>query len=85
VFYLSNALIDFYRTGEEGGVKDYAAKALRRIWLAERFSWWMTTLLHKFDEEPFDNRVKRAELDFLAHSRAAKMAFAENYVGLPYD
>lgn len=85
VFYLSNALIDFYRNGDEAGVKDYAAKALRRIWLAERFSWWMTTLLHKFDEEPFDNRVKRAELDFLAHSRAAKMVFAENYVGLPYD
>ena len=85
VFYLSNALIDFYRSGDEAGVKGYAAKALRRIWLAERFSWWMTTLLHKFDEEPFDNRVKRAELDFLAHSRAAKMVFAENYVGLPYD
>jgi len=85
VFYLSNALIDYYRADDETGIEHYAEKALRRIWLAERFSWWMTTLLHKFDEEAFDVRVKRAELDHLVHSRAAQTALAENYVGLPYD
>ncbi|MDQ0317675.1 4-hydroxybenzoate 3-monooxygenase [Amorphus orientalis] len=85
VFYLSTALISYYKTGAETELHDYSAKALRRIWLAERFSWWMTTLLHKFDEEAFDVRVKRAELDFLMSSRAAQAALAENYVGLPYD
>lgn len=85
VHYLSSGLIEFYRSGDARGLQDYSAKALRRIWLAERFSWWMTMLLHSFDEGAFDVRVKRAELDFLAHSRAAQTALAENYVGLPYD
>ncbi|MEW5422098.1 4-hydroxybenzoate 3-monooxygenase [Amorphus sp. 3PC139-8] len=85
VFYLSSGLIDFYRAGDDSGLSGYSAKALRRIWLAERFSWWMTTLLHKFDEEAFDVRVKRAELDYLMSSETAQRALAENYVGLPYD
>ena len=85
VHYLSQALIDWYRTGDEAGLKGYSARALARIWKAERFSWSMTMMLHQFPEEGgFGARMQRAEFDFLAASRAAQTALAENYVGLPY-
>ncbi len=85
VHYLSEALIAYYRTGAEAGLRDYSAKALRRIWKAERFSWWMTMLMHRFpDAGPFAARMQEAELDYLTGSRAAMTAMAENYVGLPY-
>ena len=83
VSYLSSALIDFYR-GDETGLKSYSARALARVWKAERFSWWMTKLLHKFPEEgDFGRRMQLAELEYIAASRAAQAALAENYVGLP--
>jgi p-hydroxybenzoate 3-monooxygenase len=86
VHYLSNALIAFYETGDEAGLKSYSERALRRIWKAERFSWSMTMLLHRFPENgAFGNKMQLAELDYLIGSKAAKAAFAENYVGLPYD
>lgn len=86
IHYLSTALIDFYRTGSEAGLAGYSERALARVWKAERFSWWMTGLLHRFFEAgAFDARVQRAELDYVLHSRAAMTALAENYVGLPYD
>jgi p-hydroxybenzoate 3-monooxygenase len=86
VHYLSNALIVFYETGDEAGLKSYSERALRRIWKAERFSWSMTMLLHRFPENgAFGNKMQLAELDYLIGSKAAKAAFAENYVGLPYD
>ncbi len=86
IHYLSTALIDFYRTGSEAGLLAYSERALARVWKAERFSWWLTGLLHRFaDASPFDARVRRAELDYLLGSEAAKTALAENYVGLPYD
>lgn len=84
VKYLSGALIEHYRERSDAGIEHYSERALRRIWKAERFSWWMTTLLHRFPEQGvFDQRVQEAELDYVVHSRAASTALAENYVGLP--
>ena len=63
----------------------YSGTCLRRVWKAERFSWWMTSLLHRFHaQSPFDYRVQVADLDYLTGSRAASTALAENYVGLPF-
>ncbi len=85
IHYLHNALIDWYRKGETAGLDSYSQRALARIWKAERFSWWMTQLLHKFPEnEGFGDRIQRAEFDYLMSSKAAQTALAENYVGLPY-
>jgi len=85
VYYLSRALIAYYRQGEEGGLKSYSDTALARVWKAERFSWSMTMMLHRFPEDgDFAARIQRAELEYLAGSKAARAALAENYVGLPY-
>jgi p-hydroxybenzoate 3-monooxygenase len=84
VRYLSQALIEFYREKSAAGLDRYSSTALLRVWKAERFSWWMTTLLHAFPDRPFDTKLQAAELDFLFKSRAAATAFAENYVGLPF-
>ncbi|MEM1045332.1 MAG: 4-hydroxybenzoate 3-monooxygenase [Pseudomonadota bacterium] len=85
IHYLSTALIDWYRAGSDAGLKSYSDRALARIWKAERFSWSMTKLLHTFPEDqPFDRRMQETELAYLAGSKAAQMALAENYVGLPY-
>jgi len=85
VRYLSEALIAFYRDRDPRGIDEYSAKALRRVWKAERFSWWMTTMLHDFpDSGEFGRRIQVAELDYLFSSRAALTSLAENYVGLPY-
>lgn len=85
IYYLSRALIAFFRDGDESGLKGYSERALRRVWKAERFSWWMTMLLHRFaDDDGFTRGIRRAELDYLVSSRAAMTALAENYVGLPY-
>lgn len=86
VYYLSQALIGFYRSGDETGLTGYSARAARRVWQAERFSGWMTGLLHAMpDGDAFGRRMQQAELDYLVSSRAAMTSFAENYVGLPYD
>src|SRR5262250_2115576 len=85
VYYLSSALIEYYRSGSSSGLDSYSARALRRVWQAERFSWWMTTLLHRFPEHgPFGEKVQIAELEYLVGSRVAMTSLAENYVGLPY-
>jgi p-hydroxybenzoate 3-monooxygenase len=85
VRYLSDGLIQHYRDKSSAGLDAYSAKALRRIWKAERFSWWMTSTLHRFpDTGEFGHRIQLAELDYLVGSRAASTALAENYVGLPY-
>ncbi|HMB73811.1 MAG TPA: 4-hydroxybenzoate 3-monooxygenase, partial [Gammaproteobacteria bacterium] len=79
------ALIDFFRRGDEAALADYSRRALVRVWKAERFSWWMTKLLHRFPENTeFDERIQQAEFDYLQSSRAAQKVLAENYVGLPY-
>lgn len=86
VYYLAEALSKRYRADSEGGLQCYSAVCLRRVWRAQRFSWWMTTLLHTHDDEsPFDRRRQMAELDYLTSSRAAATSLAENYVGLPLD
>jgi p-hydroxybenzoate 3-monooxygenase len=85
VHYLSEALIEHYRTGGTAALDAYSARALRRVWQAERFSWWMTALLHRFPETgPFGWKMQLAELDYIASSPAAAKAMADNYVGLPF-
>jgi p-hydroxybenzoate 3-monooxygenase len=85
VRYLFDGLVEHYRHGRSGGLDAYSERALTRIWKAERFSWWMTMLLHRFpDEGPFGEKIQQAELEYLFSSRAALSALAENYVGLPY-
>jgi p-hydroxybenzoate 3-monooxygenase len=84
VHYLAEALTDAITTGSTAGVDEYSDRALARVWKAVRFSWWMTTLLHRFPENgEFGHRIQRAELDYLSSSEAAQRALAENYVGLP--
>jgi p-hydroxybenzoate 3-monooxygenase len=84
--YLSRALIRFYRSGDTEELDGYSERCLRRVWLAERFSWWMTSILHRFpDAGEFGARIQRAELEYLARSRAAATALAESYVGLPIE
>ena len=84
VAYLSDALIAYFRRGDESGLRDYETRALARIWKAERFSWSLTKLMHRFPEDgAFERRMQQAELDYLAGSPAMQTAIAENYVGLP--
>ena len=83
--YLSEALIEYFSGGSTAGLDAYSSRALARIWKAERFSWWMTSMLHRFPEVgPFGHRIQLAELEYLVSSEAASASLAENYVGLPY-
>lgn len=85
VYYLWQGLRRHYRDGDDDGLDAYSDSALARVWKAERFSWSMTRLLHRFPEQSaFDLRMMRAEMDYLMSSVAAQSALAENYVGLPY-
>ncbi|MCG6203278.1 4-hydroxybenzoate 3-monooxygenase [Rhodopseudomonas sp. HC1] len=85
IYYLSRALREFYGEKSSAGIDAYSEKALRRVWKAERFSWWMTSMLHRFpDSDAFSQRIQTAELDYLISSQAATTSLAENYVGLPY-
>ncbi len=85
VHYLQRALVAWYKTGAADLLERYSETALARVWKAERFSWWMTGLLHRLhDEASFEAQMQIAELDYIASSRAAQTALAENYVGLPY-
>lgn len=85
IHYLYHALRDHYLDGDSAGIEGYSAKALLRVWKAERFSWWMTTLLHRFpDQTEFDLKMQQAEIAFLRDNDAAQKVMAENYVGLPY-
>ena len=86
VRYLQEALVAFYRNGDQSLLTAYSARCLRRVWKAQRFSWWMTTLLHADSAAPsFDRRRQGAELDYVTSSQAAMTSLAENYVGLPFD
>ena len=85
VHYLAIALREFYAEKSAAGIDDYSRRALSRVWKAERFSWWMTSMLHRFpDTDAFSSRIQIAELNYLIESDAAKMSLSENYVGLPY-
>jgi p-hydroxybenzoate 3-monooxygenase len=84
VKYLSSAFIEFYQDKSRAGIDHYSEKCLRRVWKAERFSWWFTSLMHRFTEAgAFGQKLQEAELDYLVGSTAASTALAENYVGLP--
>jgi p-hydroxybenzoate 3-monooxygenase len=82
---LYRALAEYYRTGRSEHIDRYSERCLRRIWKAVRFSWWFTSLTHKFSDDPFSHRLQLAELDYLTGSAAALTGVAENYVGLPFD
>ena len=83
---LSMALAEFYASGSQQPLERYSKVCLRRIWKAQRFSWWMTSMLHRFDEHSdFERRVQLAELDYVTSSLAAATSLAENYVGLPFE
>ncbi len=83
---LARALTTYYQTGATELLDSYSQTCLRRIWRAEHFSWWMTSLLHRFpDATPFQQRLQLSELDYVTNSRAASASLAENYVGLPFD
>ncbi|MHC9086870.1 4-hydroxybenzoate 3-monooxygenase [Luteimonas sp. RIT-PG2_3] len=86
VKYLSSAFDTFYNARSESGIDTYSQRCLARIWKAERFSWWLTRLMHRFpDDAAIEQRFQQAELDYLVRSEAGQRTFAENYVGLPLD
>ena len=86
VVYLSRAFAAFYKRGDDALLRGYSAKCLRRVWKAQRFSWWMTQIMHRFpDETAFDHRRQLADLDYLTSSESAARSLAEQYVGLPLD
>ena len=83
---LAQALAAFYREGDEEGLERYSSRALKRVWRAEHFSWWMTSMLHRFGPgDAFQERLQLAQLQYVTSSRAGAESLAENYVGLPFD
>jgi p-hydroxybenzoate 3-monooxygenase len=81
---LSRAITEHFRSGRTELLAAYSATALGRVWRAEHFSWWMTSMLHRFpDADPFQLRLQRSQLDYVTQSRAAAVSLAENYVGFP--
>ncbi len=86
VWRLANGLEEFYATGRDTLLREYSERGLRRTWRAQRFSWWMTSVLHRTEDGgDFDHRRQLAELEYLVSSRAAMTSLAENYVGIPLD
>jgi len=86
VVMLSEALVEHFHEGSDAGIDGYSARALARVWKAERFSWWFTSLTHRFpDRDGFDRKMQIAELAYIKGSRAAQITLAENYVGLPLE
>ena len=85
IYYLYHAMVAHYKDGDDSGLDNYSAKALARVWKAQRFSWWMTTMLHTFpDNIAYDHKLQDTELAYLFSSEAAQSSLAENYVGLPF-
>ncbi|MBW8313511.1 MAG: 4-hydroxybenzoate 3-monooxygenase [Hydrogenophaga sp.] len=86
VKYLSNAFVEFYQDKTEAGIDSYSERCLKRIWRAERFSWWFTSIMHNFpDDGAITGKLQQAELDYLMHSESGLKTIAENYVGLPLN
>jgi p-hydroxybenzoate 3-monooxygenase len=85
VYVLSRALAEFYRSHTTEALERYSHTCERRVWRAQRFSWWMTSMLHRHEGNPFDERRQLAELQYVATSRAAAQSLAENYVGFPIE
>ena len=85
IYYLYHAMVAHYQRGDDSGLENYSAKALARVWKAQRFSWWMTMMLHTFpDSLDYDRRLQETDLAYLFSSEAAQRSLAENYVGLPF-
>jgi len=85
IYYLYTGLVNFYKNNDATGLDNYSEKALARVWKAQRFSWWMTTMLHNFPDTPaYEQKLKETDLAYLFSSEAALSSLAENYVGLPY-
>ncbi len=85
IYYLYHALVAHYEKRDDSGLEGYSEKALARVWKAQRFSWWLTTLLHRFpDNIPYDIKLQDTELSYLFSSETALRLLAENYVGLPF-
>ena len=85
IYYLYHAMIDHYANSDDKGLEAYSNRALARVWKAQRFSWWMTTLLHKFPQNsPYENKLQDTEIQYLFSSDKALASLAENYVGLPF-
>jgi p-hydroxybenzoate 3-monooxygenase len=85
IYYLYHAMLAHYQDGDDSGLDNYSAKALARVWKAQRFSWWMTSMLHTFpDSIAYDQRLQQTDLEYLFSSEAAQASLAENYVGLPF-
>jgi p-hydroxybenzoate 3-monooxygenase len=85
VYYLYHAMVDHYKKGDDAGLDGYSQRALARVWKAQRFSWWMTMMLHRFPGNiPYDDKLQETDLAYLFSSDAALRSLAENYVGLPF-
>jgi p-hydroxybenzoate 3-monooxygenase len=83
---LARALATFYASGGEDGLSQYSRRCLARVWRAEHFSWWMTSMLHRFPhDDAFGRRLQLSQLDYVTASAPAAASLAENYVGLPFD
>jgi p-hydroxybenzoate 3-monooxygenase len=82
---LAQGLTQYFAGRGSEGIDRYSEVCLRRTWKAIRFSWWFTSVMHKFSDEPFNQRIQVAELDYLSNSLAARSSLAENYVGLPFE
>ena len=82
---LYQGLVEHYRNRDPALLDEYSSRALARVWKATRFSWWFTSVMHRFSDDAFAHKLQIAELEYLAHSNAASRAFAENYVGLEFD
>jgi p-hydroxybenzoate 3-monooxygenase len=85
IYYLYHAMVGHYKNGDDAGLENYSAKALARVWKAQRFSWWMTNMLHTYPESlAYDQKLQNTELEYLFSSEKALGSLAENYVGLPF-
>jgi p-hydroxybenzoate 3-monooxygenase len=85
VYYLYHAMVGHYKKGDDAGLEGYSQRALARVWKAQRFSWWMTMMLHRFPNNiPYDDKLQQTDLEYLLSSDAAMRSLAENYVGLPF-
>jgi p-hydroxybenzoate 3-monooxygenase len=85
IYYLYHAMLAHYKQGDDSGLDNYSAKALARVWKAQRFSWWMTSMLHTFPAAiEYDQKLQEVDLEYLFSSDSAQRSLAENYVGLPF-
>jgi p-hydroxybenzoate 3-monooxygenase len=83
IYYMSEAMARFFVEKDDQALDHYSIKALARVWKTQRFSWYMTNLTHRFSDDPFEQRVKEAELDYITSSPSGQQSIAENYVGMP--